>query len=53
MRLAVIPLIICAILHVLAFVLVGCAQGIVFLFFPAGLNFLLAALLMRGVAVVA
>ena len=53
MRLAVIPLIISAILHVLGFVLVGFAQESVFLVFPACFYCLLAAFLMRGVTVIA
>ena len=53
MRLAVIPLIISAILHVLGFVLMGFAQESVFLVFPACFYCLLAALLMRGISVIA
>ena len=53
MRLAVIPLIISAILHVLGFVLMGFAQESVFLIFPACLYCLLAALLMRGMTMIA
>ena len=53
MRLAVIPLIISAILHVLGFALVGFRHESVFLVFPAGLYCLLAALLLRGTTVIA
>ena len=53
MRVAVIPLIISAILHVLGFVLMGFAQESVFLVFPAGLYCILATLLLRGVTAVA
>ena len=53
MRLAVIPLIISAILHVLGFVLMGFAQESVFLVFPACFYCLLGAFLMRGVTVIA
>ena len=53
MRLAVIPLIISAILHMLGFALGGFAFESVFLVFPAGLYCLLAAFLMRGMTVVA
>jgi hypothetical protein len=53
MRLAVIPLIISAILHVLGFALEEFAHESVFLVFPAGLYCLLAAFLMRGMIVVA
>jgi hypothetical protein len=53
MRLAVIPLIISAALHLVGFFLVGFAQESVFLFFPACLYCLLAVFLMRGVTVIA
>ena len=53
MRLAVIPLIISAILHVLGFVLMGFAPESVFLVLPACFYCLLAALLMRGMTVIA
>ena len=48
MRLAVIPLIISAILHVLGFVLVRFAHESVFLVFPAMLYCLLSIFLLRG-----
>ena len=53
MRLAVIPLIISAVLHVLGFVLMGFARESVFLIFPACFYCLLAALLLRGMTVIA
>ena len=53
MRVAVIPLIISAILHVLGFVLMGFVQESVFLLFPAGLYCILATLLLRGVTAAA
>ena len=53
MRLAVIPPIVSAILHVLGFVLMGFAQESVFLIFPACLYCLLAALPMRGMTMIA
>ena len=53
MRLAVIPLIISATLHLVGFFLVGFAQESVFLVFPACLYCLLAVFLMRGVTVIA
>ena len=48
MRLAIIPLIISAVLHVLGFALMGFAHKSLFLVFPAGLYCLLSTLLMRG-----
>ena len=53
MRLAVIPLIISAILHVLGFGLMEFAQESVFLLFPAGLYCIFATLLLQGVTAVA
>ena len=53
MRLAVIPLIISATLHLVGFFLVGFAQESVFLVFPACFYCLLAAFLMRGMTVIA
>ena len=53
MRLAVTPLIISAILHVLGFVLMGFASESVFLVFPACFYCILAALLVRGMTVIA
>ena len=53
MRLAVIPLIISAILHVLGFGLMEFAQESVFLLLPAGLYCIFATLLLQGVTAVA
>ena len=53
MRIAVIPLMISAILHVLGFVLMEFAQESVFLVFPACLYCLLSVFLMRGMTSVA
>jgi hypothetical protein len=50
MRVAIVPLIISAVLHVLGFALVGFASESLFLLFPAGLYCLLSVFLFRNMS---